>query len=243
LRRLEITTPIPEIAEQGNLHIRAQALEHARTAEILVLHPNGQVRSHHVPVSAGHIDTFVPLKGIGKHKVEIILSDDPRRPQPPAALFTIQVGQGLKKISTNKTPRFRLLPFRKHQEPTHTYLNSVRDWTDNLRQQNGLPNLSPSGRLDSVAQRHAEDLAERRTLSHLDRIGRNPRQRIERGGISVRSSGENVAAGLTIEAIKSSLENSPSHRRGMLRHDIDDLGVGVAQKDGVLFVVQLFASE
>jgi hypothetical protein len=29
----------------------------------------------------------------------------------------------------------------------------------------------------------------------------------------------------------------------MLRHDIDDLGVGVAQKDGVLFVVQLFASE
>jgi uncharacterized protein YkwD len=48
---------------------------------------------------------------------------------------------------------------------------------------------------------------------------------------------------LTIEAIKNSLENSPSHRRGMLRGDVRNHGVGIAERDGVLFVVQLFASE
>jgi uncharacterized protein YkwD len=243
LRRLEITSPIPQIRGPGRLHIRAKVLQSAKSAEILVLHPNGKVRSSHVRVLANQIDAYVSLNGIGKHKVEVILNDDPHRPQPPAALFTIQVGEGLKKVSTNQIPSFRLLPFGTQPRPVNTFLNSVRSWTDNLRQENGLPNLSPSGRLDFLAQRHAEDLAQRRTLSHLDRTGRNPRQRIESGGPPVRSSGENVAAGLTIEAIKSSLENSPSHRRGMLRHDINDLGVGVAQKDGVLFVVQLFASE
>jgi uncharacterized protein YkwD len=243
LRRLEVLSSIPQITDAGFFVFNARVLQPARSAEILVLQPNGKVQSKNVEIRKGMVRAHIPLEGQGKHKIEVILKDDPRRPQPPAALFAIHVGEGRQKISPVETPRFRLLPFGKVRHATKRFSRSVRTWTDQLRQQNGLHLLIPDSRLNSLAQKHAEELATRRTLSHLDERGRNPRERIEGIGYRVQSSGENVAAGLTIEAIKSSLENSPSHRQGMLRGDVRDIGVGVAERDGVLFVVQLFASE
>lgn len=243
LRRLEILSPIPKVADEGFLDLRARVLQSAQSAEILVLQPNGMVHTKNARIRDGEFQTSVPLSGQGEHKIEVILKDDPRRPQPPAALFTVQVGKGLQKTTPVELPRFRLLPFGRIHHATQQFSRSVRTWTDRLRLQNGLPLLTSDSRLDSLAQKHAEELATRRTLSHLDNRGRNPRERMEGMGYRVQSSGENVAAGLTIEAIKSSLENSPSHRQGMLRKDVRSLGVGVAQRDGVLFVVQLFASE
>ena len=243
LRRLELLSPVPQIADEGFFELEARVLQPAKSAEVLILSPTGAVHTQKVKVRQGHIKTRVPLQTQGKHKIEVILKDDPRRPQPPAALFSVMVGQGKQKVLLAETPKFRLLPFGKADRLSHHFARSLRSWTDRLRHENGLSGLSPDSRLNSLAQKHAEELANRRTLSHLDNRGRNPHQRIAGMGYRVRSSGENVAAGLTINAIKSSLENSPSHRQGMLRGDVRDMGVGVAERDGVLFVVQLFASE
>lgn len=86
--------------------------------------------------------------------------------------------------------------------------------------------------LVAVARAHAEDMADQNRLHHNSRL---PDQ-VE----DWESLGENVGRGATVDDIHRAFMESPSHRAEILSTRSTQVGVGVVERDGVLWVVQVF---
>ncbi|MEY3297614.1 MAG: hypothetical protein RLZZ597_874 [Cyanobacteriota bacterium] len=110
------------------------------------------------------------------------------------------------------------------------------------RQQAGSAPLRLNDKLATAAQRHAEDMAATRNLSHQGSDGSTLRTRIEATGYGWLAIGENVAMGQTSpEAVMQSWMNSAGHRRNILNPNFQEFGVGYAEGGGRPYWVQVFA--
>jgi uncharacterized protein YkwD len=100
----------------------------------------------------------------------------------------------------------------------------------------GLPPLFENSQLDTAAEGHARDMAERRKMSHRGGDGSSPFDRIDRQGYRYRSAGENVAAGFDdVDSVMDGWMKSPGHRRNILGR-FTEIGVGRAiAKDGASY--------
>lgn len=98
-----------------------------------------------------------------------------------------------------------------------------------FRSIHGLSPLSIDLRLNSAAQSHAEDMADRDYIAHVSPDGDTVGQRATRAGYNWRRMLENLAAGhLTPAEAVESWKGSPGHRRALLDPEIRELGVGYA---------------
>jgi uncharacterized protein YkwD len=80
-----------------------------------------------------------------------------------------------------------------------------------------LNSLEVSPRLTKAAQRHADDMAKRREMSHKGSDGTMPGERIKDAGYIYRRSGENVAYGRwTPERLMEGWMGSPPHKKNIL---------------------------
>lgn len=96
----------------------------------------------------------------------------------------------------------------------------------------GLAPLSVEPDLVAVARRHSATMAAQNRLFH------NPALAQEVAGwVSV---GENVGKGARVDAVHAALMASATHRAEILKAVFTDVGVGVVQADGVLWVTQVF---
>jgi uncharacterized protein YkwD len=96
----------------------------------------------------------------------------------------------------------------------------------------GLPPLHLDRLLIAAAQEHAQDMAERRTLTHEGADGSTPAQRSERQGYRYKQLGENVAAGQrTVQEVMQNWMQSPPHRQNILG-DFSDMGAARAYDTG-----------
>jgi uncharacterized protein YkwD len=85
------------------------------------------------------------------------------------------------------------------------------------REKAGKPPLEPSERLTAAAQRHADDMASRRRMTHRGGDGSSPFRRMAREGYRFARAGENVAAGQqTPDSVMRAWMTSPGHRRNIL---------------------------
>jgi uncharacterized protein YkwD len=85
------------------------------------------------------------------------------------------------------------------------------------REKAGLPALAPDERLTEAAQRHADDMAAHRRMSHRGSNGSSPFRRIESAGYQYQRAGENVAYGQrSVSEVMASWMASPGHRRNIL---------------------------
>ncbi len=110
------------------------------------------------------------------------------------------------------------------------------------RQRAGVAPLRLNDKLATAAQRHAEDMAATRNLSHQGSDGSTLRSRIEATGYGWTAIGENVAMGQpSPEAVMRSWMNSSGHRRNVLNPNFQELGVGYAEGGGRPYWVQVFA--
>jgi uncharacterized protein YkwD len=110
------------------------------------------------------------------------------------------------------------------------------------RQRVGVAPLRLNDKLTAAAQRHAQDMATNRNLSHQGSDGSTMRSRIDDTGYDWMAIGENVAMGQTSpEAVMQSWMNSAGHRRNILNPDFQELGVGYAEGGGRPYWVQVFA--
>lgn len=110
------------------------------------------------------------------------------------------------------------------------------------RQRAGVAPLRLNDKLATAAQRHAEDMAATRNLSHQGSDGSTMRSRIDDTDYGWMAIGENVAMGQTSpEAVMRSWMNSPGHRRNILNSNFQELGVGYAEGGGRPYWVQVFA--
>lgn len=120
------------------------------------------------------------------------------------------------------------------------------------RQRRGLTPLIWDEGLARVARNYSRHLVEIDQLSHLDRRGQGPSQRIALGHRRlVGLVGENLAAfsgqwpereDRLVEQMVRGWMKSPGHRRNILRRDYTHQGLGLAVDGSELRCTQLFAS-
>jgi hypothetical protein len=96
----------------------------------------------------------------------------------------------------------------------------------------GLPPVALDGTLNSVAQGHANRMAQQGRVYHN---GSYPS-----GAGAWEAWGENVGSGPTVSNIHSAFMNSSSHRVNILNSRFNAVGIGVARWSGGLMLVQDF---
>lgn len=111
------------------------------------------------------------------------------------------------------------------------------------REKEGLPALSVTSELATLARKHSEDMASRNLLSHLSSLQESYQDRLVREGFFFGHIGENVARSETFvpQWIHQSLMDSPEHRENILDLRFDQVGVGVFEREKAgYFVTQDF---
>ncbi len=94
----------------------------------------------------------------------------------------------------------------------------------------GIEPLQVKAALTAAALSHAQDMADTDYFAHASADGRTPQERAaEHGYTSYRA--ENIARGQhSPDAVVDSWMNSEGHRRNLLNPDLDEIGLGVAER-------------
>ena len=105
----------------------------------------------------------------------------------------------------------------------------------------GLPPLKWDEALANAARQHAEVMAAQKSISHGFPGEPSLPSRATRAGARFSWLSENVAAGPNTENISEQWMQSPNHRANLLDADMDTIGAGVAERNGVVFAVADFS--
>lgn len=108
----------------------------------------------------------------------------------------------------------------------------VAEQIDQARAARGIRSLDTRAGLSDVARTWAEQMARTGVLRH------NPRLTTEVE--NWRWVGENVGFGPDVRTMQEAFMRSPGHRANVLDRDYTQVGVGVARRDGRVWVVQVF---
>lgn len=109
------------------------------------------------------------------------------------------------------------------------------------RAANGLPPLKWDESLANAARQHAEAMASQKSVSHMLPGEPSLPGRAARAGARFSWLSENVAAGPNAENISQQWMHSPNHRANLLDADMDTIGAGAAERNGVVFAVADFS--
>lgn len=101
------------------------------------------------------------------------------------------------------------------------------------RKKNGLPELKWNEKAAVVARKHSQDMFAKGYFSHENLEGLSPFDRMEAGGVSFRTAGENLAYAATVDLAHNGLMRSPGHRANILEVDFGTVGIGVV--DGGIY--------
>jgi len=104
-----------------------------------------------------------------------------------------------------------------------------------------LPPLKWDDGLAGAARQHAGIMAEQKTLSHAFPGEPSLPSRATRAGVHFVWLSENVASGPNAENINEQWMQSPNHRANLLDTDVDTIGIGTAERNGVVFAVADFS--
>jgi len=96
----------------------------------------------------------------------------------------------------------------------------------------GLAGYAVAPDLVDVARRHAEEMARQDRLFHNPRLATDVKD--------WDSVGENVGKGATVAEIHRAFMESSTHRSEILSRRFTQVGVGVVERDGVIWVAQVF---
>ena len=117
-----------------------------------------------------------------------------------------------------------------------------------VRAEHKLNQLAPSQDLARVARAHAEDLARRSYLAHVNPEGVNPLQRAQAAGLSgfrllAENIGATTVAGDHVRIIVEEWMRSHDHRENLLNPAFNTSGVGVVEASGgQTIIVELYAT-
>ncbi|MFF5179039.1 CAP domain-containing protein [Micromonospora sp. NPDC000316] len=118
----------------------------------------------------------------------------------------------------------------------------VVDLVNAERAKAGCKALSIDDKLMTAAQRHSQDQADHRKMSHDGSDGSNPGVRLDRVGYTWRTYGENVAWNQqTPAAVMKAWMNSSGHKANILNCAFTEIGVGIASSNGPYWT-QVFAA-
>lgn len=101
-----------------------------------------------------------------------------------------------------------------------------------VRREAHLAPLIADPELHAVAVAHTEEMIARHFFGHASPTTGMVENRLERAGVTVSLSGENVAEADTADGAHRVLMDSPGHRANMLRADFTHVGIGVGMRPG-----------
>ena len=104
---------------------------------------------------------------------------------------------------------------------------------NSLRAAVALPALARSAELDAKAKAQADQMAAHGYIFHSADLAAG----VPAGWGAI---GENVAVAGSVEAAQAALEASPPHYANLTNPVFNELGVGVTELNGVVYVVQVF---
>jgi uncharacterized protein YkwD len=113
-----------------------------------------------------------------------------------------------------------------------------------MRVASDLEPLTYDDRLNSAAQKHAQDMVDNDYFSHRSLDGRTVPERIEAEGYNARGWGENIAGGQ--QSDQQALDawiNSPPHNALLNASTLNDFALGVAGSGSKIRWVLLMAAE
>lgn len=105
----------------------------------------------------------------------------------------------------------------------------------------GLAPLHQDLRLQAAARRHTTLMALQNVLSHQLPGESVLGKRLELNGAHSYVAGETAAFNRTADAAHQSFMHSPAHRRIILDSHYDAVGIGVVERDGMVWVTEDFA--
>ncbi|MFG1842321.1 CAP domain-containing protein [Micromonospora sp. NPDC049175] len=118
----------------------------------------------------------------------------------------------------------------------------VVDLVNAERAKAGCGALSIDDKLMTAAQKHSQDQADHKNMSHTGSDGSNAGVRLDRVGYAWRTYGENVAWNQqTPAAVMDAWMNSSGHRANILNCAFTEIGVGIATSNGPYWT-QVFAA-
>lgn len=107
--------------------------------------------------------------------------------------------------------------------PEDATTDPVRDFVrlmNRHRQSKGCPVLVWNDKLAEVAEKHSAEMARYQYMSHTNRAGKSPFQRMQAAGVTYRRAAENIAQGQRTGAeVLATWRNSSGHRQ-----NIEDCG-------------------
>lgn len=107
------------------------------------------------------------------------------------------------------------------------YEKEVVRLVNEIRAENGLPQLTYDWELARVARYKSQDMKDNRYFSHTSPVYGSPFTMIKNFGISYKSAGENIAKGQSSpEAVVNAWMNSSGHRANILNRSFTHIGVG-----------------
>lgn len=115
------------------------------------------------------------------------------------------------------------------------------DAANRERRARGLPELKWDHALALAAQRHADIMANKNTLSHQLPGEADPTTRARQAGALFSKIAENIGLAPNVEVIHEQWMKSPPHRANILDRELDSIGVAVVERNGRLFAAQDFS--
>jgi hypothetical protein len=227
--------PVPMRARPSSwIDIDAKVLAPATGAKVIVLGPTGAPRPLLTSFSEGRVKARANVDRSGTWLFQVLL-DGVNGPRPVLEAYVFAG------VEPPREKPHHPAPGEEAFDGGDGAMALVRMMML-ARRSEALPGLVRDAALDRVAKNHAERMMRSRQLGHDIGDG-DPKQRLDRAGISAPRVGENVAHAGSIVLAHRALWGSPSHRDNMLEPRYDRVGVGVsADPDGTVWVTELFAT-
>ena len=127
------------------------------------------------------------------------------------------------------------------QQGSASRARRIAELTNRDRAAQGLDPLHWSGSLAAAAQAHAERMAAEKYLSHEYPGEGNVGARAARAGAHFRAIAENIATGYSDEQVEQEWMHSAPHRHNILDPNLNAIGVGIVERNGMLYVAEDFA--
>jgi uncharacterized protein YkwD len=228
-------TEVPRRARVGQwIAVRAPLLAPATKAEVVVLGPRGGPRSVPASLSNGVVGAQVVVDQPGPWLIQVLpsLQSGPR----PAAEAMVFVQDDPPEEFQSKP-----VPGEHAADKSTSASDALLAMLNAARASERLGALRRNPQLEVAAMAHAKAMLDAGRVAHNLGDG-DPAQRVASRGLVLSITGENVARAESLVRAHRALWGSPSHRGNMLLNRFTDVGIGVAEVGGVVWVCEVFGA-
>lgn len=182
-------------------------------------------------------DILALINGNGSNNNSTTVTTPTKQPTPTTK--PVQPTPTTKPSQTTPTPT--KTPSNNTNTSVSSYANQVLQLVNQERAKAGLSALTTNATLQAAADKRAQETVQ--SFSHTRPNGTSFSTVLKEYGISYRAAGENIAYGQkTPQEVVNAWMNSSGHRANILGANFGKVGIGVYQKNGVIYWSQLFTN-